>query len=1256
MSKITLLHDTFIEYCLEEIGRQQRIQAGIAVSEIASCVEKSLSSASKAPVIGTAVNSLILADRFCRSFYEDEQRITKVFNFFSDKQIKKILSSAILTIAETYKDLDIESDSSIRTLAASAKNKLFDFIKRNDLNGTLFSSKTIVDILQKQNIRNFENNQLEESLEPNQKKIKSSEDYVLKAVTEETCSRETMSEGASEFDDFNSDIFQIDRIEARIDRIEQRTNTNTLSLNQLQQNFHHQISGLENFYNVAEVVNCFIGREEALQQMYSYSSASEDMVQTIGGIGGIGKTQIVLKYIFLHKQEYNYRVRYFLAETRDSLDNGFREFAQAIGLAVDKKDNAEIVKAVKTALENRIDHSLLFFDNVVNYDLVKDYLPNKGARNKHHVLITTQNTKEIIDGSTYTGIKITILMPFVKDESIQYITNSITESNLEDINKLAELFEGIPLGLSQSISFIRNYNIKIKTYFAEYEKFKSNERLLTKLHDSKFDPHVNNIYITLSMTLAKLSEQKPKALELFQLFSYLNADNIPIFLTNNLLESSIEQSEAISVLEGYSLVSIKYDMIYIHRLVQDITRINIDDTDVLKKAMKLLHKHMKQDFSDIESLKKNQLLLPHITSLIYHCTKLTDKDISLTKKMAELYSDCGNIYFILLELNKSLEKHKQALRIYNLVYEKNHKKKAIAISNIGAVLQLLKRPKEAKSEYEKALSIYTALEDSQDQNIAITMIKIASCYLDLKDCSPALILYEKALDIYSKNSEILNIASTIEEIGNVYKILQKYQDALDKYNLALSLYTSIYGEKSQKIAEIINSIGDVYRRLENYPKAENHYRKAMEINIEIHSDNHLSIAINLCGICKIYQSLSRYQEALDLYEKALLILRKTFDKDHLMIGSIIYDIAYIYQKQKQYELALEYFNKALLIYKAAYGEEHVYITKIINKILLVSKELEQESLGSSLYRQISNDGSQPIFTTTLNWMTWIQYIEPSEHLISQDSTDTVTRFTSSSSNECSHQSSSSPFEDNSQSSQNLVTEYKGLKLDRDKILANLINLCADQEVDEIITDAIKEYGISHVLEIIFGFKQKSEHEIIQDIINKIDNFIGINNDKLSIKLHSDSRPNQTLTYSRISNEPVKLESLFYESSIFGYQQYRLSALSNNYFSPFAKKIIKTIGNLIEEFENWADTINSYLEINDYAQSVIEQLSYLFAFVESGENYERSFYFHPSFNPGDNGGAGYGGGGSGYNSSNHIEENILVFSLLPGELNLTSYQS
>ena len=157
-------------------------------------------------------------------------------------------------------------------------------------------------------------------------------------------------------------------------------------------------------------------------------------------------------------------------------------------------------------------------------------------------------------------------------------------------------------------------------------------------------------------------------------------------------------------------------------------------------------------------------------------------------------------------------------------------------------------------------------------------------------------------------------------------------------------------------------------------------------------------------------------------------------------------------------------------------------------------------------------------------------------------------------------------------------------------------------------------------------------------------------------MHSDSRPNQTLTYSRISNEPVKLESLFYESSIFGYQQYRLSALSNNYFSPFAKKIIKTIGNLIEEFENWADTINSYLEINDYAQSVIEQLSYLFAFVESGENYERSFYFHPSFNPGDNGGAGYGGGGSGYNSSNHIEENILVFSLLPGELNLTSYQS
>lgn len=1205
-SKVKIFHDSFVEYCLEEITRQQRIEAGLNVPQISSSLENSLSSASRVPILGTAANALLVVDKFHRSIYENERRINEVFGIFPTIQVKRILSSAILSIANSLTELKNESCTMqrARELAASAKTKLFEFIKRKEIHEAVISAETIVKIIQQQN--NWLSNDI----------------FVQEGhESQEHVQKRARIEGASELDDFDSDIFQIERIQARMDNIEQQA----CLLYQTQQLSSQQAVRTECFYNAPEVVHFFIGRASLLNQMYQYSLTHMNAVQGIGGIGGIGKTQTILQYISLHGHEYNHRVRYFLASSQDSLENAFREFATAIDIPTNKRTNEEIIKAVKSALENRIEHSLLFFDSAINYDFIKDYLPNKGARNKHHIFITTQDIKAMQDGAIYTGARIIILEPLIREDSIAYITTSLTRANptSEEANTLAELFCDFPLGLSQSVSFINSHNLKIKTYLAEYEKAKNNEQLLVRLHDSNCDPHMNNIYITLSMTLARLAKQNPKALELLRYFSYLNAENIPEFLINNLFDNLIEQNEIISVLEGYSLISVKKEIIYMHRLIQDIVRITITEkaSEIIKIAMKLIHKHMKSDIEVIESLRRSQLLLPHAISLIDHCNNLATSSDSLTKKTADLYSDCANVHSILLKQNKALEMNEQALQRYISVYGRNHKKTAAVISNIGAVLQAAKDPQQAITKYEEALAIYETLDNYDYLNIAIVIRKIANCYLDLKETDQALAQYRKALEIYKNNSDPLNIASTIEEIGNVYKVLMMYRQALEQYNDALTLSISIHGQKSQKVAEIIQTMGNIYRNLKDYAQAEEQYRTAIAITTEIHGEKHLSIAINLCGICKIYYALAKYNEALELYERILIILRQAFGENHLMIGSVMHDIGNIYEEQKQYEQALEFYNKAFFIYQETYAERNSDIARVINSIkkankkLFAEKETLQQSPEINVSRQCSEESSQNVITTILNLAKWTQYIDPSQSLASQSlfSQSPPEREYSDQSSQHSapHQSpckattldSQSSSLGNRQINSNILLFIEeNLKECRGKILLDLIVLYQDQEVAEIIEDATEEYGVAHVVETIFGYKISSPEEIKQDMLDKISRFFGIND------IHST-----------------------------------VNVLSNN--NPVITRIAKFISFLIEEFENWADTRDSYLVIDNYAQAIIKQLPYLFSFIASGQPHRAPF---SAFNPDLDGDYGDGGnGGTRGNSSTPEQNNDIILSLLAG---------
>lgn len=418
---------------------------------------------------------------------------------------------------------------------------------------------------------------------------------------------------------FNTDIdsLRIGRLEAKIDS---------------QQNvkLHDNAEGQEmNFDNVRGGINSFVGRESQLNCIYEYFTSNEGAIQIIGGLVGVGKTQTALRYANDHKEEYNYRVRLIAAESESSLESSFREFAEDLSINIRHSNSKKVIQLVLDKLEKQLSKSLIIFDNAMDKRSLTKYLPSLKALKKHHIIITTTNMKDWEDSAPSKECNSLKLLPFSEQESIEYTAHTLKDYSIENVRELAQLFSYIPLGFAQSIAFIRSSEISIDDYLTEYKQKRASQ-LHVNMHDLSLEDdsefaHVSNIYTSLAMVLERIIVSTPNAYKVIKLCSYLRAESIPLNLFDRLFLYKSEISRVMSVLKGYSILSIRtqknHQFIDMHRIFQEVTmmQVSIEEkiNDIKGMALYIVqHKLFTRDNTIKQKHESNKEYIAHVESII----------------------------------------------------------------------------------------------------------------------------------------------------------------------------------------------------------------------------------------------------------------------------------------------------------------------------------------------------------------------------------------------------------------------------------------------------------------------------------------------------------------------------------------------------------------------------------------------------------------------------------------------------------------
>lgn len=327
-------------------------------------------------------------------------------------------------------------------------------------------------------------------------------------------------------------------------------------------------------WNVPTRNPSFTGRSAVLERLrdaLGRGAGTSATPYALCGLGGVGKTQIVLEYVHRFAADYDL-VWWIPAERHESVVDSLAGLARRLGL----RAGDDTVQAAKTVCDHLRRSSpalrwLLVFDHADEPQDVSRYFPG-GTGN---VLVTSRNRAWLLYPEAVE------IDPFLREESIELLQRRDAGLRLADAERVAAVVDDLPLALDQAGTWLAETGTPVDTYLAELEQ--QAERVLSLGRPANYPQPVGAIW---NLSIAHLKERSPAAVRLLQLCAFFSAEPIPVKLlySDQVVRVLAEEDPALQekmVLGrvfreigrfGLAKVDPATNSIQVHRLVQALIR------------------------------------------------------------------------------------------------------------------------------------------------------------------------------------------------------------------------------------------------------------------------------------------------------------------------------------------------------------------------------------------------------------------------------------------------------------------------------------------------------------------------------------------------------------------------------------------------------------------------------------------------------------------------------------------------------------
>jgi tetratricopeptide (TPR) repeat protein len=662
----------------------------------------------------------------------------------------------------------------------------------------------------------------------------------------------------------------------------------------------------------------FVARQDTLTEMHQLLHGHKTRsIVVLHGLGGIGKTQLVVTYTRRHKEKYT-AIFWLNANDEDSLKLSFQTIADQIlkhqpstnMLASTESDSNldQVVSAVKTWLElPENTRWLLISDNYDNPKIssnsdrfaidIRQFFPVSD----HGSIIITTRSSQVSEGQRIHVQKLANV-----DESLEILSNasgrkgimngtSLDHSVFNDTDKLdpaaielVEELDGLPLALSTAGAYLENAS----TSFSDYLRFyRASWLKLLETSPQLRSYEDRSLYTTWQITLDRIEQQNPASVQLLKLWAYFDRQDLLFELLQHaksaddewirkLSSDELDFNQAVSLLASFGLVdpdrtprqfgSRGYS---VHSCVHSWTNFVLNkewDARLARLAIScvaLIVPSRDDKFWWILQRRLLQHAARQKHFMMDDKVNWVEMNLAL-QQLGNLYSDQG-------KLAEAEKMYIRALQGYEEALGPKHTSTLGTVNDLGLLYKNQGKLAEAEKMYIRALQGYEEALGPKHTSTLGTVNNLGVLYYDQGKLAKAEKMYIRALQGYEEalGPKHISTLGTVNNLGLLYKNQGKLTEAEKMYIRALQGYEEALGPKHTSTLNTINNLGLLYADQGKLAEAEKMYIRALQGYEIAHGPDAVSAnlpALNtMLNFGNLFSQTGRNDMAKTMYTRAL---------------------------------------------------------------------------------------------------------------------------------------------------------------------------------------------------------------------------------------------------------------------------------------------------------------------------------------------------------------------------------------------------
>ncbi|QSE96064.1 tetratricopeptide repeat-containing sensor histidine kinase [Fulvivirga lutea] len=281
--------------------------------------------------------------------------------------------------------------------------------------------------------------------------------------------------------------------------------------------------------------------------------------------------------------------------------------------------------------------------------------------------------------------------------------------------------------------------------------------------------------------------------------------------------------------------------------------------------------------------------------------KELSQKLDYKKGILESLKMIGIGHWIKGNIEESLANYQEALDLAITLKEYRHE--ATLYNNMAVV-------HNDQGEYYIALNLFfeglKVLEESEIKELIPSFIQnIGDTYKDLEDYENAIRYTEKAISLFRELNNETGLAVCINNLGEIYTIQGKYERALSNLMESRNLFIKYDNTRGESITT--RNIGDIYLKTGRLEAAKSELLKAMRLFMQLDNQHGLAHTLNQLGQLEFENG--NKTKALDYFNEAYDIVNDIGLKD--IQRDVLASLARYYKNEGDYKKALKYYESHL---------------------------------------------------------------------------------------------------------------------------------------------------------------------------------------------------------------------------------------------------------------------------------------------------------------------------------------------------------